>query len=273
MTDRFGRTLNYLRISVTDRCNLRCIYCMPPEGIPLRTHSDMLTYDEIESFSKLAVSKGITKIRITGGEPLVRKGIENLITKLAVIEGVTDLSLTTNGQLLEEKASLLKSSGLQRVNISLDTLDPEQYRTITRGGTLAPVLLGIRAAQNAGLYPIKINCVIDTYTTIQEYERQESHKEVMRQFAQKEGLEVRFIHQMRLEQGDFSVVEGGSGGDCKRCNRIRLTSAGLLQPCLFSDLSYHIRTLGYIDALEAAVTNKPPKGVRNSLGSFYGIGG
>jgi cyclic pyranopterin phosphate synthase len=168
--------------------------------------------------------------------------------------------------LLEEKASLLKSAGLQRVNISLDTLDPEQYRTITRGGTLSPVLLGIRAAQKVGLHPIKINCVINS-------EEQDAHKEAMRLFAQKEQLEVRFIHRMSLEQGIFSIVEGGSGGDCVQCNRLRLTADGKLKPCLFSDLEYDIRALGYVEALEAAIENKPPKGMRNPSGSFYGIGG
>ena len=266
MTDRFGRTINYLRISVTDRCNLRCTYCMPQEGIPLRTHSEMLTYDEIAAFSTLAMTKGINKIRITGGEPLVRKGIENLIAMLAANDGVIDLSLTTNGQLLEEKAAQLKSAGLQRINISLDTLDPEQYRIITRGGTLSPVLAGIRAAQRVGLEPIKINCVINAA-------HREEQKEALRQFAHTEGLSLRFIHQMSLNKGTFSKVEGGSGGDCAQCNRLRLTADGKLKPCLFSDIEYDIRTMGYVEALESAVEHKPLKGARNPSGSFYGIGG
>jgi cyclic pyranopterin phosphate synthase len=276
MTDSTGRVIDYLRISITDRCNLRCIYCMPPEGICLLPHSNILTYDEITSFSKLAVSKGIRKIRITGGEPLVRKDVEKLIALLASIEGLADLSLTTNGQLLEEKAALLKSAGLQRINISLDTLDPEHYRLITRGGTLNAVLSGIRAAQRAGFEPIKINCVINmdaiTKNSLQN-EHQEAQKEAMLQFAQKEGLELRFIHCMSLEQGTFSVVEGGSGGDCTRCNRLRLTANGMLKPCLFNDIEYDIRAMGYSEALEAAVLNKPPKGTYNSSGNFYAIGG
>ena len=273
MTDRFGRDINYLRISVTDRCNLRCAYCMPPEGIPLRTHNEMLTYNEIAAFATFAVSKGIHKIRITGGEPLVRKGIEKLIAMLAAIDGVHDLCLTTNGQLLEEKAAQLKSAGLHRINISLDTLDPEQYRIITRGGALSPVLAGIRAAQRIELEPIKINCVIGLDTTPPHHEYQEAQKEEMRRFAQKEGLQLRFIHQMSLEQGTFSIVEGGSGGDCTHCNRLRLTADGKLKPCLFSDLEYDIRTMGYPEAWEAAIGNKPLKGVRNRSGSFYAIGG
>ena len=266
MTDPFARTIDYLRISVTDRCNLRCTYCMPPQGVPLRTHNDILTYHEIAAFTAFAVSKGVRKVRITGGEPLVRKNIETLISMLAAMEGITDLSLTTNGQLLEEKAALLKSAGLQRINISLDSLDPEQYRSITRGGKLHPVLLGIRAAQYSGLWPIKINCVLDE-------EHREAQKEALCAFAQKEGLEVRFIHRMSLQDGHFSVVEGGSGGDCAHCNRLRLTADGTLKPCLFSDLGYNIRSMGYAKALHAAVENKPMKGAYNSSGSFYEIGG
>ena len=266
MTDSVGRVISYLRISITDRCNLRCIYCMPPQGVRLLPHSDILTYDQIVAFATLAVSKGISKVRITGGEPLVRKDVEKLIAMLASIDGLVDLSLTTNGQLLAEKASTLKAAGLHRINISLDTLDPEQYRQITRGGTLYPVLTGIRAAQRAGLEPVKINCVIDVET-------QEAQKETMRLFAQKEGLELRFIHRMSLHSGDFSVVEGGSGGDCAHCNRLRLTANGMVKPCLFSNLEYNIRTMGYLEALEAAVLNKPPKGTCNSSGHFYAIGG
>ena len=274
MTDQTGRDISYLRISITDRCNLRCVYCMPPEGIRLKSHSSILTYDEIAAFSELAVSKGIRKIRITGGEPLVRKGVEKLIAKLSSIEGLSDLSLTTNGQLLEEKAFLLKSAGLQRINISLDTLDPERYRFITRGGTLNNVLLGIRAAQRAGLNPIKINCVIDAAADAHmQSESREDQKSALRQFAQEEGLEVRFIHRMSLTQGTFSIVEGGSGGDCARCSRLRLTADGILKPCLFSDLEYNIHTMGYSEALEAAVRNKPLKGTYNHSGHFSTIGG
>lgn len=265
MRDSTGRIIDYLRISVTDRCNLRCIYCMPAEGVPLRTHSDMLTFDEITAFSKLAVSKGVTKIRITGGEPLVRKNVEILVGMLAAIEGVNDLALTTNGQLLEEKAEVLRLAGLQRVNVSLDTLDAEEYSIITRGGDINRTIRGIRAAQRAGFDPIKINCVVD--------ESQQNQKEILRQFAQKEGLEVRFISRMSLAHGTFSVVEGGSGGDCARCNRLRLTANGLLKPCLFNDIGYDIRTMGYAEALEAALENKPLRGTHNNSGDFYNIGG
>jgi len=257
---------------------------MPPQGIRLLSHSDILSYDQIAAFSQLAVGKGIRKIRITGGEPLVRKNVEKLIAMLAPIQGLTDLSLTTNGQLLVEKAALLKAAGLQRINVSLDTLDPDRYRQITNGGSLNAVLLGIRAAQRAKLEPVKINCVVDIDHAVRERrqeerqgkrqeERREAQKEAMRQFAQKEGLELRFIHCMSLHKGDFSMVEGGSGGDCAHCNRLRLTANGMLKPCLFSDIEYNIRAMGYLEALDAAVLNKPPKGTRNNTGNFSAIGG
>ena len=277
MTDSIGRTINYLRISVTDRCNLRCVYCMPPDGVRLLPHSTILSYDEITNFAAFAVSKGIRKIRITGGEPLVRRGIEQLIAMLAAIDGLNDLSLTTNGHLLQEKAALLKSAGLHRVNISLDTLDRVQYSTLTRGGNLQNVLLGILAAQRVGLSPVKINCVINIESSEKEdpfkKEQQEVLKETMRQFAQNNGLHIRFIRQMSLVQGNFSIVEGGSGGDCSHCNRLRLTANGMIKPCLFSHLDYDIRSLGYEEALASALRHKPFKGTHNPTGSFYGIGG
>ena len=273
MTDRWGRTIDYLRISVTDRCNLRCLYCMPPQGVPLFPHARILSYDQIAAFSKLAVERGIRKIRITGGEPLVRKEVEKLVAMLASIKGIADLSLTTNGQLLQEKAPLLKAAGLHRVNVSLDTLEPLRYAHITRGGVLERTLAGIRAAQCAGLNPVKINCVVDMDTDSVCREQQEVQKEALRQFAQREGLEVRFIHCMSLKRGTFSIVEGGDGGDCIRCNRLRLTADGVLKPCLFSDLGYNIRVMGYGEALDAAVENKPQRGMHSRSGNFYAIGG
>ncbi len=134
MFDRFNRTINYLRISVTDRCNLRCRYCMPEEGIKLLRHEDILSFDEITGFTEVAVKHGVNKVRITGGEPLVRKGIVTLVKMIADIEGINDLSMTTNGVLLKDFAADLKTAGLHRVNISLDTTDPERFAYITRGG-------------------------------------------------------------------------------------------------------------------------------------------
>jgi len=266
MLDRFNRHINYLRISVTDRCNLRCRYCMPEEGIKLLSHEDILTFDEIIGFTGLAVEKGIDKVRITGGEPLVRKGIVTLVGMIAEIPGITDLSMTTNGTLLEIFAADLKKAGLQRVNISLDTVDPEKYAWITRRGNLNDVIRGIEAAQKAGLSPIKINCVTG------ESSSEEDVKGVA-EFCSKNRLELRYIEEMNLEQGKFSIVHGGIGGHCALCNRLRLTSDGKLKPCLFNDMEFDIRALGYHEALRLAVENKPEKGTTNSKNSFFNIGG
>src|SRR5664280_2578531 len=171
MLDRFNREINYLRISVTDRCNLRCRYCMPEEGIRLLRHEDILSFDEITGFTKAAVRNGITKVRITGGEPLVRKGIVSLVKMVASIDGIKDLSMTTNGVMLKEFALDLKKAGLHRVNISLDTADPDRFSQITRGGNINDVMSGIISAKDAGLLPVKINCVIPvSYTHLRAHE-------------------------------------------------------------------------------------------------------
>jgi len=266
MLDRFERNINYLRISVTDRCNLRCRYCMPEEGVKLISHNDILTYDEITAFTRVAVTAGINKVRITGGEPLVRKGITSLIEMIAAIEGITDLSMTTNGILLSEYAEGLAAAGLMRVNISLDTVDPDKYSYVTRGGDLNAVLRGIDSAQRAGLRPVKINCVIKSTPD-------EEDARAVAEFCMREGLEVRFIRQMDLASGTFSVVHGGSGGHCSRCNRLRLTPEGMLRPCLFSDIGFSIRELGAAEAIKRALENKPEKGTVNHINGFYNIGG
>ena len=150
MLDRFDREINYLRISVTDRCNLRCIYCMPEEGIQFKRHEDILRYEQIEQIVKEAAQLGINKVRLTGGEPLVKRDIEFLIERLARIKGIKELCLTTNGVLLAQKAKILKQAGLTSMNISLDTLQPEKFRHITRVGNLDDVLKGIDAAIEEG---------------------------------------------------------------------------------------------------------------------------
>jgi GTP 3',8-cyclase len=159
LTDRFGRTITYLRISVTDRCNLRCVYCMPPEGITWMPMREILTYEEIGQVVKTAVQLGIQQIRLTGGEPLVRKDLPWLVQSLASIDGIEEISLTTNGMLLDKLAQPLADAGLKRVNISLDTLQADKFRRITRGGDIARVWQGIAAAEAAGLCPLKINAV------------------------------------------------------------------------------------------------------------------
>lgn len=158
--DAYNRPISYLRISVTDRCNLRCVYCMPPEGVPWRPHEEILRYEEIETIVRAAAELGISKIRLTGGEPLVRLGIVDLVRMLSRIPGIDDLAMTTNGVLLSRYALALAQVGLKRVNISLDTLRPERFRQITRLGRLDDVLTGIEAARQAGLEPIKINTVV-----------------------------------------------------------------------------------------------------------------
>lgn len=266
MLDQYKRNITYLRVSVTDRCDLRCIYCMPEEGIKLLRHDDILTYDEIVNVCKEAVELGVTKIKITGGEPLVRKGIENLILAMSAIPGIEDLGMTTNGIMLEDFALKLKDAGLMRVNVSLDTLDPVEYSTITRGGDINKVLRGIEKAKQAGLEPVKINSVIFDSNDIRK-------KEQLSQFARDNGLSIRFISKMNLQTGDFSVVEGGTGGDCRICNRIRLTANGYIKPCLFSDDEFSVRTLGAKQAILNAIAVKPEKGTKSLKRNFYNIGG
>ncbi len=158
--DSFGRAIEYLRISVTDRCNLRCIYCMPEEGVPGKKHTEILRYEEIARVVEAAASLGISKVRLTGGEPLARLGLAQLIRMLSCTPGIEDISLTTNGTLLAPMAEELKVAGLRRVNVSLDSLRPDRFRRITRLGELADVLDGLGAAQESGLTPIKVNMVV-----------------------------------------------------------------------------------------------------------------
>ena len=266
MLDRFNRNINYLRISVTDRCNLRCIYCMPEDGIHLLSHDDILTFDEIRDFTRAAVSGGVTKVRITGGEPLVRKGITTLVGMIAEIKEIKDLSMTTNGVLLKQFATELKSAGLQRINISLDTVDPAKFTAITRTGNINDVFEGIEAAKKAGLSPVKINCVV-------KHSEEEAEAKGVTQFCRDNGLEIRYITQMDLVKGHFSSVIGGTGGNCSLCNRLRLTANGKLKPCLFNNIEYDIRELGFEKALKLAIEAKPECGSTNETGAFYNIGG
>lgn len=266
MLDKFNRNINYLRISITDRCNLRCLYCMPEEGINLITHNEIITFEEINDFVKIAVDYGINKVRITGGEPLVRKGAVNLVKMLSDINGIKDLSITTNGILLENYAKDLFNAGLKRINISLDTINSQKYCSITRGGDINKVFRGIEAAKEAGLNPIKINCVIKE--SVDEIDAVE-----VKNYCLKNNLQVRFIHQMDLEKGNFTTVVGGDGGNCESCNRLRLTSNGKLKPCLFNDLELDIRKLGYEEAIKQAIFLKPECGTFNIKSNFYNIGG
>lgn len=266
MYDSYNRRINYLRISVTDRCNMRCTYCMPAEGIALMKHSEILSFEEIMEVVDAAIALGVDKVRITGGEPLVRKGIVELVKIIAAKPAIRDLGMTTNGQLLAQYAQDLKNAGLHRINVSLDTINPKKYQNITRGGNIENVFRGIEACKKVGISPIKINCVISK--SISEPDAIE-----VAEYGKKLNLQVRFIRQMDLEKGEFYIVDGGTGGDCSTCNRLRLTANGMIKPCLFNDMEYNVREHGAIGALKLALGNKPSCGTINNHSEFYNIGG
>lgn len=308
MKDSFGRRINYLRISVTDLCNLRCKYCMPEKGIYKTSHKDILSLEEIEEIAKVFVSLGIDKIRITGGEPLIRRGIINLIERIAKLDGLKDFAMTTNGILLKKYARDLKNSGLKRVNISLDTLNEIKYSKITRGGKLSDVLDGIEEAKKVGLSPIKINTVL-----IGRFNDDEIENFV--NLTKKEQIDVRFIELMpigeasnwnfenfisnkivldkvneliRIENSDISSpatyfkIPDGKGKVglinpisckfCDSCNRIRLTSHGKLKLCLHHneeiDLKALIRDGQDIRKIIIDSINKKPQSHRLEKGKY-----
>jgi cyclic pyranopterin phosphate synthase len=264
--DGFGREINYLRVSVTDRCNLRCRYCVGPEGVKLLPREEILSFEEIMEVVAQAALIGVRKVRLTGGEPLVRRNIVRLVAAISKIEGIEDLAMSTNGALLEQHAGELADAGLQRVNVSLDTVDPERYRHLTRGGDVNRVLRGIEAARSAGLEPVKLNCVSGGPC-------RPADRESVQAYAREQGLQLRIIPHMDFASGSFSVVQGGSGGDCSRCNRLRLSSDGRIRPCLFCDLAYSVRELGADRALREAVAHKPEAGRSCTHDWMHGIGG
>ena len=222
LSDSFQRPINYLRISVTDRCNLRCIYCMPAEGVRLMSHEDILTYEEIYTIAQAAAELGIKKVRLTGGEPLVRLELAQLIKMVAQIEAIDDISLTTNGTLLARHAAELKQSGLGRVNISLDTLKPDRFKSITRSSfNIGDVLEGIDVARSVGLNPVKLNVVVMSGVNDDE----------LIDFATKsieEDLHVRFIEFMPLNGMSTTALYFVSASEMRR----RLELLGELEPCL-----------------------------------------
>jgi len=265
MFDRYDRRIHYLRISVTDLCNMRCVYCMPAEGVQRLRHEDILSFEEIEELARAAVSLGMDKVRLTGGEPLVRRDVLTLVKMIAAIEGIHDFAMTTNGTLLPELAQPLRQAGIGRLNISLDAIDRERYRRITRGGDVARVLAGIEAAMVVGFSQIKLNCVV-------QESPEEPDARAVAAYAREKGLPVQFIRQMDTAGGKFWQVIGGNGGHCARCNRLRVSSNGYVYPCLFNDVSFSVRELGAEQALRAAVEAKPFAG-RKSRNHFYAIGG
>ena len=293
LSDSIGRKISYLRISVTDRCNLRCRYCTPEEQFPLLKHRDILDYEEILMVIRALVPVGIDKVRLTGGEPLVRKNLDQLVGWINDIEGIRDISLTTNGVLLAEKGKLLRDAGLSRINISLDTLKPDKFFYITRRDNFSQVMSGIETALALGFSPVKINVVAM---------RGFNDDEIIdfAALAERLPVHVRFIEYMpigsdsswqadqfiathevrrRIEEhygpltplpvDDFAgpakvfFLPGGQGrigfigalSDhfCDRCNRVRITADGRLRPCLLADIEFDLKGLLRQDADEKAI--------------------
>jgi len=266
MLDSYNRTIDYLRISVTDRCNLRCEYCMPETGIKQIPQQEILSFEQITEVARAAIGLGIRRIKLTGGEPLVRKGIVQLTANISCLPGLEELSMTTNGILLAEYAPALVKAGLRRVNISLDTVDAAYYKKITRGGNIECVMLGIAAARTAGLVPIKLNCVV-------ENSPDEPHAKAVAAFACTQQLAVQFIRRMDPALGIFHPVAGGMGGLCRYCNRLRLTSNGIVKPCLFNDMGFRIQEWGIEESLKKAILYKPEAGKNSQENTLYNMGG
>ncbi|HOT00181.1 MAG TPA: GTP 3',8-cyclase MoaA [Acidobacteriota bacterium] len=283
LADHHNRLINYLRISITDRCNFRCQYCMPTKGIPLLNHADILTYEDILRCARIAISLGLRKIRVTGGEPLVRRGVVSLLAELSRLPDLADLSLTTNGALLGHYAAALRAAGLHRVNVSLDTLRPERFATITRQPVLTNVLEGIRAAEAAGLHPVKLNVVTMRSVNLDEiadFAAMTLHHAYEVRFIELmpvgghaywdsaqlvPGEEVLQILSKRYElaplddpagapvSGRLFQIRGAAGRIglispmtdhfCRHCNRLRLTPDGKLRTCLFHEAEVDLRRL------------------------------
>ena len=294
MIDRLGRSITYLRISVTDKCNLRCRYCMPADGVCKKDHADMMTEDEFITAVEAAAALGITKLRITGGEPLVKKNIVSICRRAAAVPGIREVCLTTNGLLLPQMAKALREAGVKRLNLSLDTLDPEKYAYITRIGQLESFRAGLDAVLEAGFEKVKINAVL-----IGGFNDDEIAD--LAGLTMRYPVDVRFIEMMPMyDSGDFDersyipytkvlealpemvpvVADGGvaklyrqpgalgniglispvSAHFCGDCNRIRLTADGKLKPCLHSADEYTLKGLdfeGMKQVLQDAIWNKP----------------
>lgn len=299
MKDPFGRDINYLRISVTDLCNLRCRYCMPEEGVPKLSHEDILSVEEIEKITKAFVNLGINKIRLTGGEPLLRSGILDIVERIGKLEGLKDFAMTTNGVLLGRYAQELKNRGLKRVNISLDTLKDDKYRYITRKGNIKYVMEGIEAAKKVGLTPIKINTVLVGGFNDDEIED-------LARLTLEEEIHVRFIELMPVGEaikhrsnkyisneivleklpelievkrkdlsspavyyklpnakGRIGLINPISCKFCSHCNRVRLTAQGMMKLCLHSndeiDLREALRKGQGLENIILAAVEKKPE--------------
>jgi cyclic pyranopterin phosphate synthase len=268
MYDRFNRQITYLRISVTDRCNLRCTYCMPEQGVEPKCHRDILSYEKMVDVAREAIALGIKKIRLTGGEPLVRKGVLFLVEQLKKLPGLEELTLTTNGVLLDKMAGPLKQAGIDRINISLDTLDPEKYKRLTRIGDIKHVLRGIDATIEAGFQNTKINMVLIPGFNDDEVES-------MQAFCREKGFVLQRINHYSLVNID-SIDRNYTAErplECSECNRIRLTADGKLKPCLFSDLEIPLDFDNLGESLIKAIQSKPESGTCNFTRQNWQIGG
>ena len=283
MKDRFGRNIDYLRISLTDRCNLRCVYCMPEAGVETREHDEILSFEEIVRVAEVAARCGIKHLRFTGGEPLVRRGAVDFCRMLSEIPGVEELCVTTNGSLLKEFARPLRDAGVTHLNISLDTLNEERFRAITRLGTLQDTLDGIEAAERASFAKIKLNCVLlggvnddeiaDFVDLTREHPWQVRFIERMPMGCGKDfgtylpsqavldrcpeleavshdGVAARY--RLPDAKGTVGLIAPMSHAFCADCTRIRITADGKLKPCLHSDAELALRGLSGAE-LEAAI--------------------
>ncbi len=252
MHDRFNREITYLRISVTDKCNLRCIYCMPSEGVSKKKHKDFLSFEEITEVAREGAALGLRKVRLTGGEPLVKRGIVDLVSMISSVKGVDHLAMTTNGVLLEGLAPDLRAAGLDSLNISLDTLSPERYSRITRIGDITAVLKGIETAAAAGI-PVKINTVIMDDTSAAEIE-------TLRQFCFSRGFRIQFINHFSIGGEKRDDYQFDRPPACRDCNRIRLLADGILKPCLHSDDEIVLDKNDIRGALIETIRRKPEHG-------------
>ena len=294
MIDQFGRSITYLRVSVTELCNLRCRYCMPAEGVCKKDHADMLTEDEMILAIEAAASLGITKLRVTGGEPLVKKNILSICRRAAAVPGIREVCLTTNGILLPELARPLREAGVNRLNLSLDTQDPEKYAYITRIGEIKDFWAGFHAALDAGFEKIKLNAVlvggfndneiVSLAALTQQYPVDMRFIEMMPMCDSPEFGEDAYIPFTRVldalpearpvpkdggvaklyrlpgAKGNIGLISPVSAHFCGECNRIRLTADGKVKPCLHSNAEYPLKGLdfdGMRAQLEKAIWHKP----------------
>ena len=313
MRDAQGRRIGYLRLSVTDRCNCRCAYCMPADGVPMLSHDDVCSFEELARITEACCELGVSKVRLTGGEPLVRRGLPGLVRMLREVPGVRELAMTTNATLLAPVAEELRAAGLDRLNVSLDSLRPERYAAITRGARLGDALAGLRAAGDAGFTGTKVNCVLmggvndDEITDFVALTREHP-------------WQVRFIERMPMgcgknfgtylpsqavldrcpelepishdgvaacyrlpdAKGTVGLIAPMSHAFCAECSRIRITADGKLKPCLHSDVEIALRGLSGEEleqAIRRGILMKPERhhmdetGVTETHRGMFAIGG